>query len=161
MPLAQNCRQKELGRQLPFISSPFVPLLGLHPRTRKLDSFHCLCALTRESIKRQGMFCSVTRLCSLQLKQALKNARGNWSAGHGQQSSCVTERIRGPFEDLAGMINGGQHFLGSRRHALSKVFYRFHRGPLCSPSSFSYDEIEFERFLPTTLWIWMPGILSG
>lgn len=46
--------------------------------------------------------------------------------------------------------------LGSRRQALSKAFYRFHRGPLCSLSSFSYDEIEFERFLPTTPWIWMP-----
>lgn len=108
-PLAQNCSQKELGRQLPFISSPFVPLMGLHLRTRKLDSFNCLCSLTGESIKRQGMFCSVTRLCSLQLKQALKNARGSWSAGRSQQSNCATERIRGPFEDLAGMINGGQH----------------------------------------------------
>lgn len=109
-PLAQNCSQKELGRQLPFISSPFVPLMGLHLRTRKLDSFNCFCSLTEESIKRQGMFCSVTRLCSLQLKQALKNARGSWSAGGSQQSNCATERIRGPAEDLAGVINGGQHF---------------------------------------------------
>lgn len=107
-PLAQNGSQKELGRQLPFVSSPFVPLMGLHPRTRKLDSFNCLRSLTGESIKRQGMFCSVTRLC-LQLKQALKNARGSWSAGRSQQSNCVTERIRGPLEDLAGMINGGQY----------------------------------------------------
>lgn len=67
---------------------------------------NCLCSLTRESIKKQRMCSSVTRFCSLQLKQVLKNARGLWSAGLGQQSNYVTERIRGQFEDLAGMING-------------------------------------------------------
>lgn len=101
--LSSEQQPEGAGKAVPFISSPFVPLMGLHLRTRKLDSFNCLCSLTGESIKRQGMFCSVTRLCSLQLKQALKNARGSWSAGRSQQSNCATER---GLEDRSRILLG-------------------------------------------------------